>query len=120
MTSAFEYIPSSLSLADDFVRSYGLAKDYEDGMFAIKKCRNNLKDQICCSTITLNWFMQKYIALDIITHKDMRDDMREAIKLTGSKLVRRLLNQTLEYFCIGRTPTEKHYYSILTEAAKRK
>lgn len=120
MTSAFEYIPSDLSLADDFVRSYGLAKDYEDGMFAVKKCRNNLKDQICCCTITLNWFMQKYIALDIVTHKDIKDDIREAIKLTGSKLVRRLLNQTLDCFCMGRTPTERYYYSVLTEAAAKK
>ena len=102
------------------MRSYGLAKDYEDGMFAVKKCRNNLKDQICCTTITLNWFMQKYIALDSITHKDMRDDLREAIKLTGSKLVRRLLSQILDCFCIDRTRTEKYYYSVLTEAVAKK
>lgn len=120
MTSAFEFISSSLELADDFVRSYGLAKDYEDGILAIKKCRDNLKDQICCATITLNWFIQKYIALSVVTHKDIREDIREAIKLTGSKLVRRLLNQTLDYLCMGRTTTERCYYSVLTESAKKK
>ena len=120
MTSAFEFIPSGLVLADDFVRSYGLGKDYEDGMEAIKKCRNNLKEQICCTTITLNWFMQKYISLDKHIQKDICEDIRDAIKLTGSKLVRRLLEQTLDRFRKDRTADEKYYYSVLTESAKKK
>lgn len=120
MTSAFEYIPSDLSIADDFIRTYELNEYYEDAMFAVKKCRNNLKDQICCTTITLNWFMQKYIALDTFTHKDIADDIREAIKFTGSKLVRRMLDQILHYICMERTKTERLYYTALTESAKKK
>lgn len=120
MTSAFEYIPASLSLADDFIRSYGLAKDYEEGMFGIKSCRNNLKDQICCTTLTLNWFLEKHIALDLHTHKNIADDIREAVKFTGSKLLRGILNQILEYMCIERTKVERCYYKALTESAKKK
>lgn len=120
MTSAFEYIPADLSFADDFIRSYGLDKHYEDAMFGVKKCRNNLKDQICCTTITMNWFMQKYIALDVVTHKDLLDDIRDAVKLTGSKLVRRLLNNVIESMSMSRTRTERYYYSVLTEAAAKK
>lgn len=120
MTSAFEYIPASLSLADDFVRSYGLNREYEDAMFGIKACRNNLKDQICCPTITLNWFLQKYICLDETTHKNVADDFRECINLTGSKLLRRIMNQIIENLSICRTKEEKAYFHVLSEAAKKK
>ena len=82
MTSAFEYIPSDLSFADDFIRSYGLAKDYEDGMFGVKACRNNLKDQICSTTITMNWFVEKYINLSPECHKNTADELRDAIHFT--------------------------------------
>lgn len=120
MTSAFEYIPASLSLADDFIRSYGLNRDYEEGMFSIKKCRDDLKDQVCCTTLTLNWFMQKYIELDPYCHKNVADDIREAIKFTGSKLVRRVMDQILQYMCIERTKGERYYYKVLSESAKKK
>lgn len=120
MTSAFEYIPSDLSFADDFLRSYDLNKDYEDGMFGIKACRNNLKDQICSTTITMNWFVEKYKDLSPQCHKDIADDLRDAIKFTGSKLVRRLLNQVINSLVFLRCPGEHKYYTALTESAKKK
>ena len=120
MTSAFEYIPANLSLADDFIRSYGLNEDYEEGMFVIKKCRNNLKEQICCTTITLHWFIEKYIGLDYFIHKNVVDDLRECIKFTGSKLVRRLIHSIIERMCLTRSREEKCYYTALTEAANKK
>ena len=120
MTSAFEYIPSNLSLADDFIRSYGLNKDYEEAMFGIKTCRNNLQDQICCTTLTLNWFMEKYICLDEITHKEVATDFRECIRFTGSKLVRRIMNQVIDCLVKNRTKNELAYYHVLSEAAKKK
>ncbi len=120
MTSAFEYIPSDLSFADDFLRSYGLDKDYEDGMFGVKACRNNLKDQICSTTITMNWFVEKYRDLSPHCHKDLANDFRDAIQFTGSKLVRRLLNQVINTLVILRYPGENRYYSALTESAKKK
>lgn len=120
MTSAFEYIPSDLSFADDFLRSYELSKDYEDGMFGVKACRNNLKDQICSTTITMNWFVEKYRDLSPQCHKDLADDLRDAMKFTGSKLVRRLLNQVVDKLVMFRCPGERKYYSALTESAKKK
>lgn len=99
MTSAFEYIPSSLSLADDFIKSYGLADDYEDAMFGVKDCRNGLKDQICCTTLTLNWYMEKYDDLCYYNHKDMANDFRDIIKFTGSELVKRNIKGALELLC---------------------
>lgn len=120
MTSAFEYIPAELSLADDFIRSYGLNKDYEDGMFGVKACRNNLKEQICSTTITLNWFVEKYRDLSPWVHKDVANVLRESMNLTGSKLIRRILNQVVNNLLILRCPEEKKYYDILTESAKKK
>lgn len=123
MTSAFEFIPTDLAFADDFIRSYGLAQYYESGIFAIKKCRHNLEGQICCPALTMNWYMQRY---HMTQHSfiDLVDDLKDAIKLTGSKLVRRMLDQTLD-ITIGsnyafRTANEKRYYTSLTEAAGKK
>ena len=120
MTSAFEYISADLSLSDDFTRAYGLNKDYEDGMFGIKACRNNLKDQICSVSITMNWFVEKYLNLSPWVHKDVADDLKECISFTGSKLVRRLLNQVVNNIMLLRTHEEKSYYTALTESAKKK
>ena len=120
MTSAFEYIPAELSIADDFIRSYGLNEDYEDGMFAIKKCRNNLKDQVCCPTITLNWFMSKYNNLSEWLHKDVAEDLADSIRLSGSKLVKRLIDQVIEKMRVFRTDEERVYYKALTESAKKR
>ena len=120
MTSAFEYIPSDLSFADDFLRSYQLNKDYEDGLFGVKSCRNNLKDQICCTTITLNWFIEKYADLSPAYHKNLADDLRDAIRFTGSKLVRRMLDQIINWTVSFRCPGEEKYYRSLTESAKKK
>ena len=89
-------------------------------MFGVKACRNNLKDQICSTTITMNWFVEKYINLTPQCHKDIANDLREAIQFTGSKLVRRLLNQVINNLVILRCPGEQKYYSALTEAAKKK
>lgn len=119
MTSAFEYIPADLSLADDFIRSYELSKDYEEGMFSIKKCRNNLKDQICCTTITMNWYMHKYSTENKNEHRFVADDIRESIRFTGSKLVKRILNQVLENMML-RSRDEVKYYTALTESTKKK
>ena len=120
MTSVFEFMSGDVCFADDFMRSYGLAEDYEDGLEGIRRCRNNLKDQICCPTLTLNWFIEKYIFLDVIYHKDLACDLRDAIKFTGSKLVRRILNQMIDRLTISRRPGEVMYYTALTEAAKKK
>ena len=119
MTSAFEYIPADLSLADDFVRSYGLANHYEDGMFVVKKCRNGLKDQICSTTITLNWFMDKYLDLSITTHKDIAEDLSIATSCTGSTIVKRLLERVITRMRSGNKE-DKAYYEALTEATKKK
>lgn len=120
MTSAFEYIPVSLGLADDFIRSYNLNQYYEDGMFSIKKCRNNLKDQVCCPTITLHWFMSKYKYLNEWMHKDIVQDLKDSIKLSGSKLVKRLIDQVIEKMLVFRTDEERMYYKALTESAKKR
>ena len=128
MTSAFEYIPADLSLSDDFIRSYELNKEYEDGMFGVKACRDNLKDQICSVTITMNWFVEKYINLSPLTHKDIVTDLKDAMNFTGSKLVRRILNQVIVNICTYKTNTDIRYYSAediryctaLTESAKKK
>ena len=116
MTSAFEYIPASLSLADDFIKSYGLADDYEDAMFGVKECRNNLNDQVCCTTLTLNWYMQKYDDLCYYNHKDMANDFRDIIKFTGSELVKRNIKGALELLY------DKGIYSarVVQEATKKK
>lgn len=119
MTSAFEYIPSDLSLADDFIKSYQLDKEYEDGMFMVKKCRNNLNDQICIPTLTLQWYMSKYALESLNEHRHVMDDLRDAIRLTGSKLVRGLINQSLDNMAM-RSSNEVKYYSALTEAAVKK
>lgn len=119
LTSAFEFIPSSLSFADDFLRSYGLNKDYEDGMFAVKACRNNLKDQLCSTTITLNWFVEKYKDLSPECHKDLVNDLRESIQFTGSKLVKRSLNNIISVLAY-RCPGEYRYYTSITEASKKR
>lgn len=120
MTSAFEYISADLSLADDFTRSYGLNKDYEDGMFGIKACRNNLKDQICCASLTMNWFVEKFMFLSPWMHKDILDDFRDAIRFTGSKLVRRMINHVIDDLSTVRCEREKMYYTTLTESAKKR
>lgn len=121
MTSAFEYIPLDLALADDFVRSYALDRDYEDGMEGVKKCRDNLKDQICCCTVTMNWYMQRY-HMTTHSYNDLADELREAIRFTGSKLVRRMLELSIEITLNSngryRTPAERRYYTALTESAK--
>lgn len=117
MTSAFEYIPCHLSLADDFIRSYGLAEPYEEAMFAVKKCRNNLQDQVCNVSITLNWFVEKYNNLDPHNHKNIADDFKEAIYFTGSKLVRQLMNNVIQRMT---TSLDKGFYTALTESAKKK
>lgn len=119
MTSAFEYIPAELALADDFIRSYGLADYYEDGMFAIKDCRNELKNQVCSTTITLNWFIEKYIDLSPITHKDIADDLSLAISCTGSKIVKKLLERIVCRMRSGKE-IDGGYYQALTEATKKK
>lgn len=120
MTSAFEYIPTELSFADDFLRSYGLNQYYEDAMFAIKEHKNFFKDQVNCPTITLQWYMQKYVGLNSLEHKNLVDTMKESITFTGSKLVRRLVNQVIEKLTIYRTESDRKYYTALTEAAKKK
>ena len=120
MTSAFEYISADLSLSDDFTRSYGLNKDYEDGMFGVKACRNNLKDQICSVSLTMNWFVEKYLNLSPWVHKDIADELRDSIRFTGSKLVKRLLNQVVTNIVMYRPVEEKNYYTALTESAKKK
>lgn len=120
MTSAFEYIPANLSLADDFIRSYQLNEDYEEAMFAIKKCRNNLKDQVACPTVTLHWFMSKYNNLSEWMHKDVANDLKESIRLSGSKLVKRLIDQVIEKMVVFRTDEERSYVKALTESAKKK
>lgn len=120
MTSSFEYIPADLSLADDFLRSYELNKPYEDGLFGVKACRNNLKDQICSVSITMNWFIEKYTNLSPWIHKDVADDLRDAVRFTGSKLVRRLLDQVINNLVMYRCKGEKSYYTALTESAKKK
>ena len=120
MTSSFEYISADLSFADDFIRSYDLSKDYEDAMFGVKACRNNLKNQICSTSITMNWFIEKIKDLSPWVHKDLAKDLREAMNFTGSKLVRRLLNMSIENVTIIRCPAEKSYYTALTESAKKK
>ena len=120
MTSAFEYIPTDLSLSDDFIRSYELNKEYEDAMFGVKACRNNLKDQICSVSITMNWFVEKYTNLTPWVHKNVANDLKECMRLTGSKLVRRLLDQVVNNLLIFRTPEEKSYFTTITESTKKK
>lgn len=120
LTSAFEYIPANLGIADDFIRSYGLNEDYEEGMFSIKKCRNNLKDQICCPTVTMHWFMSKYNNLNEWIHKDVATDLQDCIRLSGSKLVKRIIDQIIEKMLVFRTDEERIYYKALTESAKKK
>jgi hypothetical protein len=120
MTSAFEYISADLSFADDFTRSYGLNKDYEDAMFSVKACRNNLKDQICSVSIVMNWFIEKITNLSPWNHKDLINDLRDTMNFTGSKLVRRLLNMSIDCISTDRCPMERGYYSALTESAKKK
>ena len=120
MTSAFEYIPADLSFSDDFIRSYELNNDYEDGMFGVKACRDNLKGQICSTSITMNWFIEKYTDLSPLVHKDIANDLKDAIRFTGSKLVRRLLNQVVNNIVMCRSCNDKAYYVALTEAAKKK
>ena len=120
LTSAFEYIPSDLSFADDFIRSYGLNKDYEDGMFGIKACRNNLKDQLCSTSITMNWFIEKHKDLSPECHKDLVNDFRDAVQFAGSKLVRRSINNIINRLVSFRSPGEYRYYRTITEASKKK
>ena len=123
MTSAFEYINPELTFANDFLRSYGLDHDYEEGMFGIKKCRNNLEGQICCPTIVMNWYMQRYHMINR-SHKQLLDELKDFIRLTGSKLVRRMLDQTIEFIIgdkvCGSYYGERRYYQSLTESAKKK
>ena len=120
MTSAFEYISADLSFADDFTRSYGLSKEYEDAMFGVKACRNNLKDQICSVSIVMNWFIEKITDLSPWNHKDVIENLRDTMNFTGSKLVRRLLNMSIDCLSVHRCPMERGYYSALTESAKKK
>lgn len=121
MTSAFEFIPSELAIADDFIRSYGLDRAYEQGMDNIKKCRNNLEGQVCCPTITLNWFMSKYDELSPNNHKDLVDDFKDCINLTGSKLLKRMFKRLVEDLGGQGLSYEDHlYYSSLTESAKKR
>ena len=120
LTSAFEYISADLSFADDFIRSYELGKDYEDGMFGVKACRNNLKDQICCPSLTMTWFVEKYMYLSPVVQKDVVEVLRDSIQLTGSKLVRRMLLQIVDDLSMNTFHREKTYYSALTESAKKK
>lgn len=119
MTSAFEYIPADLTFADDFIRSYGLNKDYEDGIQSVKACRDNLKDQISCTSITMNWYMNIY---HMVCHapKQLAEELDECIKLTGSKLVRRLLDQAVSILINKRTEPNIRYYTSLTESAGKK
>lgn len=124
MTSSFEYICGDLAFSDDFIRSYGLNNDYEEGMLSVKKCRNNLKYQACCfPTLTMNWYMQKYHMVNH-AYMELADDLRESIRLTGSKLVRRMLEQALDIILYNnkyeRTENERRYYTSLTESAKKK
>lgn len=120
LTSAFEYISADLSLADDFTRSYGLNKDYEDGMFGIKACRNNLKEQICCPSLTMTWFVEKIMYLSPVVQKDVVEVLKDSIQLTGSKLIRRMLNQIVNDLTMNAFHREETYYKALTESAKKK
>lgn len=123
MTSAFEYIPADLTFADDFIRSYGLDKDYEDGIQAVKACRNNLKDQVSCTSITINWYMTRYHMV-YHAYKQLADEILDSIRLTGSKLVRRILTATARDLLTSNgystSRGDERYYDILTESSGKK
>ena len=58
-----------------------LWKDYEEGMFGIKKVVE-IKDQICCTYIELVPHCIR------ILHKNIADDIQKQVKFTGSKGLR--------------------------------
>lgn len=119
LTSAFEFNNSELAIADDFIRSYGLNGIYEEGIEAIKKCKNTLNNHVCCPTITLQWFMSKYLYLNEYIHKNIVDDFKDAIRFTGSKLVRRMILQIINYMT-SYNPANNIYYMPLTESSAKK
>lgn len=118
MTSAFEFIPGELSLADDFIRSYELDEPYEDGMDGVRASRNNLRDQINSVSITMNWFIEK-CNLYPYRYLDTIDTFKESIKFTGSKLVRRMFTNIINAFSFV-DPNERAYYQAVTESSKKK
>lgn len=120
LTSSFETFEDKEKYADDFVHSFGLEEEYENAIQILHNADNSISNQICYPNITLQWFMSKYDGLDPWMHKGIIDDLEDGIRLCGSKLVRRLINQILKKLNVFMSPDEELFYTSLTESSNNK
>lgn len=121
VTSSFELCNTDLVLSDEFIRDYGLADAYDRGIESVKKAINDLKLQICCPTLIINWYLSVYSYLDQFDRKiEISDVIEDSIRFCGSRLLRELM------LCIvkNNSPTPNSnihiYRSMITESSTKK
>lgn len=122
VTSSFELCNENLVLADDFIRNYGLTEAYDRGIECVKKAKNNLKDQICCPTLIINWYLSvyRYSGNPFDQKTEISDVIEDSVRLCGSRLLRKLMVAIVDYNNASYDRNIRDYRTALTESSKKK
>lgn len=119
LLSVFRSPTSDIIVADDFMVGCGLYEEFNSAMDKVKRLKESIfTDELGNKLLTMQWYIS--VINDSITDtRYISSILRRGFKLTGSKLLRaNILNSIKELEPM--TDTTERYYKSLTEAAGKK
>lgn len=119
LLSVFRSPTSDIIAADDFMVGCGLYEEFNSAMDKVKRLKEStFTDELGNKLLTMQWYIS--VINDSITDtRYISSILRRGFKLTGSKLLRaNILNSIKELEPM--TDTTERYYKSLTEAAGKK
>lgn len=119
LLSVFRLPTSDIIVADDFMVGCGLYEEFNSAIDKVKRLKESIfTDELGNKLLTMQWYIS--VINDSITDtRYISSILRRGFKLTGSKLLRaNILNSIKELEPM--TDTTERYYKSLTEAAGKK
>lgn len=119
LLSVFRLPTSDIIVADDFMVGCGLYEEFNSAIDKVKRPKESIfTDELGNKLLTMQWYIS--VINDSITDtRYISSILRRGFKLTGSKLLRaNILNSIKELEPM--TDTTERYYKSLTEAAGKK
>lgn len=119
LLSVFRSPTSDIIAADDFIVGCGLYEEFNSAMDKVKRLKESIfTDELGNKLLTMQWYIS--VINDSITDtRYISSILRRGFKLTGSKLLRANMLNTIKEL-EPMTDTTERYYKSLTESAGKK